>query len=113
MKIKSREDALLHCFDLWLWLALNPDKVCGSKQLWPGWEERGGYLDYCYRNCPCCEFAPTDCNRCPIKWSYTGSKDYMCEYSEYRKWRNSKTLEDRTKWALEIAILALEALNPK
>ncbi len=50
MRVKTKEDALLHCFDLWLWLALNPGMAKGH---WPGWD----YLEPCQSNCPCCEYA--------------------------------------------------------
>lgn len=116
MQVKTKEDALLHCFDLWLWLAMNPRK---GKREWPGWKAQGGYLQDCQYECPACEYVKRDWDfemdkscedDCIISWS-----DRWCEDSkaEFRLWKNPKnTAKDRTKWALEIAILALEALCP-
>ena len=103
MKVKTREDALLHCFDLWLWLAVTGS---ANKSEWPGWEFNGGYLDKCGFNCPACHYAE-DCNLCPIKWA-----DSVCYYygSEYSGWAEAETYRIRSKWALRIATLALEAL---
>jgi len=115
MKVETREDALLHCFDLWLWLAGNPNL---SKWGWPGWTKNGGYLKHCYMDCPCCELFYTEksCHECPLKWS-NGGRKYMCERSEYGHWRRAVMrvggVEGRKKWALEIAILALEGLSTK
>ncbi len=109
MKIETREDALLHCFDLWLWLTVNP---FSRKDRWVGWEDNGGYLEAIINDCPVCEYMEAIkedplCENCTIKW---GARHCTVRGSAYRAWRDSKTEEDRKKWALEIAILALEAL---
>ncbi len=112
MKIKTREDALLHCFDLWLWLAVTGN----DKGDWPGWKFRGGHLERCECLCPVCGYTKRDwskpkvysCeNSCLIKWNGRWCESITAEYS---RWSRSKTKKDRKKWALEIAILALEAL---
>jgi hypothetical protein len=110
MKVKTREDALLHCFDLWLWLALNPDKI---KVDCPIWKSNGGYLETLTgAHCPCCDYKCLIKNswcstHCPIKW-----KGGHCleNASEFMKYNDSTTFKARTKWALKIAELALDAL---
>lgn len=110
MKIETREDALLHCFDLWLWLAETGSR---DKEDWPGWERNFGYLEGCSYDCPCCGYTEGDCLKCPIVWSGVdgGYGGYPCcqEGAEFDKWANANE-EESKKWALEIAILALEAL---
>ena len=114
MKIKTREDALLHCFDLWLWLAVTGGR---SKSKWPGWKSNGGYLDMCELGCPVCEYShlyPRSCcgNReCIIAWnSVDGSCCNDDRATEYQKWGNALNSQTRTKWALKIAALTLDAL---
>ncbi len=104
MKIETREDALLHCFDLWLWLA-----VTGSpgKDRWPGWEKNGGHLESCLHDCPVCGHSRQICSHCIIKWKKAWCDD---EEAEYGKWTNAESKQERTKYALEIAALALDAL---
>jgi len=107
MKIETKEDALLHCFDLWLWLALNP---ASYKDDWPGWELNGGYLKSCRSLCPVCEYGLSGvrqyCNeKCLIKW--TGER---CVEGEFSEWSVAETPKARTKWALKIATLALNEL---
>jgi hypothetical protein len=109
MKVKTREDALLHCFDLWLWLALNPEK---RKENWPGWKFNGGYLEECSGDCPCCDYKVSIKNsscttHCPIKWT---DGHCLSSGSEYIEYIYAKTFKERTKWALKIAELALDAL---
>ncbi len=109
MKIETREDALLHTIDLWLWLAVTGNRFKGQ---WPGWEDRGGYLGDCLHDCPVCHFTAignfrTKCKKCPIKWSK--NKCWLFG-GEFKRWESGATIETRKKWALEIAILALEAL---
>jgi len=112
MKVETREDALLHCFDLWLWLACNPARK--FKEDWPGWEENGGYLEHCNCYCPCCHYVYNyvykrdfeQCqDLCPIKWS-----DIWCMTGEFGSYCTATTNKERTKWALKIAELALDAL---
>ena len=103
MEIETKRDALLHCFDLWLWLAVTG---AAHKMEWPGWKFNGGYLGNCENNCPCCGYA--SCSQCPIDiWAngYCESED-----SPFTNWFKSQTKTERSKWALEIAILALDAL---
>ncbi len=103
MKVETREDALLHCFDLWLWAAVTGSK---HKEDWPGLKKNGGYLEYCLHDCPACEYSES-CEHCIIKW-----KEECCVHagSEFSKWDNARTKQERTKWALRIAALALDAL---
>jgi len=107
MKIKTRKNALSQTFYLWIWCAVNPDK---SKTKCPIWKMNGGYLEHCKGCCPCCEYLEQLCLQsceidCPINWS--GS---WCFSGEYGKYQKAKTFKDRTKWALKIAELALDAL---
>ncbi len=111
MKVKTKTDALLHCFDLWLWLAVTG---ADHKSFWPGWEFNGGYLEECCHDCPVCDYGLVVsindlCNeKCIIKW-----KNNHCNEkrgAQFYNWDNAKTERARKKWALEIAILALEAL---
>jgi len=109
MKIKTREDALLHCFDLWLWLAVTGTLV---KADWPGWMENGGHLEPCQAHCPACDYTKRgdweDCtSSCPLKWTNGWCND---SDGEFCKWNHAQSKKDRKKWALEIAILALKAL---
>ena len=103
MKVETREDALLHCFDLWLWLAVTGGKL---KYLWPGWKAQGGYLEHCFAHCPTCEYTNV-CATCIINWN---GIDCNTDDGEFKKWGNAKTKQERTKWALKIAALALDAL---
>ena len=109
MKIKTKEDALLHCFDLWLWLAVTGND---RKFNWPGWEENGGYLEPCVSYCPVCEFSNIDsidsCKDCAVNWP---GGHCNVTFSPFYQWCGSEMEEKRSKWALEIAILALKALT--
>ena len=115
MKIETREDALLVCFDFWL-----NNAVTGTscKWKWRGWTAMGGDVEYCDHHCPCCEFIGSDgracgCRDCPIKWGHGKvTRSYRCVRSECGKWANAKNHKERSKWALAIAVLALEALCP-
>lgn len=86
---------------LWKWLAKNPDK---RKFNWPAFK----HLPYIDNACFACEQtsrpAPIarPCNECIISWSgnFCMSKD-----SEYYKWLNATSHEDRTKYANIIAEL--------
>ena len=109
MKIKTKNDSLLHCFDLWLWLAVTGDT---RKYEWPGWKENGGYLEKCSQHCPACAFSSPedlmDCSDCVVKWP-----DGHCNVKEspFYQWYGSQTKRTRSKYALEIVILVLEALT--
>jgi len=113
MKIKTREDALLHCIDLWLWLALHPEK---TKIHWPGWKFNGGYLQEYTALCPCCAYTHNigkDCTHCPIQWCKDKNKWFnpcLADDSPYRKWTLTRNFKNRTKLALKIVELAIEAL---
>jgi len=113
MKVKTEEDAVLHCFDLWLWIACNPEK---SKRRWPGWMSNGGYLEECMSYCPCCQYEEDNneedmpCeNVCPLTWTVNG---YWCgaDNSPYKKWHDSRTPLGKTMYALEICALAIDAM---
>ncbi len=113
MKIQTKEDALLTCFDLWIDLAASGSK---DKSSWVGWKRNGGDIDDCVDYCPCCEYSIIivkvkglidSCKKhCPIKWS-----DGHCEDSEFGDWLHAETPEESSKCALKIATLALEALT--
>ncbi|MBU1621761.1 MAG: hypothetical protein KKF27_20390 [Gammaproteobacteria bacterium] len=105
---KNATEALEACFDLWLSLAVSSSKDKEESLIW---EENGGWLAYCTAECPCCEYTKSknyNCNKCPIKW-----QGNYCENdnSPYRKWWLSETNLERTKYALEICILSLEAIK--
>ncbi|KKM94057.1 hypothetical protein LCGC14_1202170 [marine sediment metagenome] len=107
MKVETKTDALLHCFDLWLWMAVTGEK---DKDEWPGWKRNGWYLENCFADCPACEYMENkkiDCNKCIISWPKT-----ECDGAGglFRRWRWSETKKEKKQLALEIAILALEAL---
>ena len=113
MIVKTKEDALLHCFDLWLWMACNPERL---KEDWPGWIRNGGYLGRCMSHCPCCEYKENNndenmsCeNICPLTWTVGGD---WCgnDYSPYGKWNSTIRLSLKTKYALEICALAIDAM---
>ena len=152
---KTEEDALLSCFDLWIWLSAFPEE---EKEDWPGWEDNGGTLQACEHNCPVCEYTNVEyrstpnhirresnqmhrCQygrKCPINWTYNAEEiknnkeidklilsleaweeyhpDWCIECetygTRYYKWKwNHNDLEEKSKCALEIAILALDALD--
>lgn len=105
----SKRDALLHCFDLWMWLA-----VTGRyKAEWPEWEHNGGDVGCFDSNCPMCEYVEgrgLDCGGCPINW--TEEPEGICTEcdSPFEHWSNATSARERKKYALEIAVLALETL---
>lgn len=112
--------ALEICFDLWLWLACNPNVSYEeeAKEFWPYWKDMGGDVERCENDCPCCEyvsgfgmnpFSGTGlfCEKCPIDW--TVSVCYR-DGSPYAAWRDSEDTDDRSKYALEIASRALDSL---
>ena len=110
MKVETKEDALIHCFDLWLWCAVTGK----NKYDWPGWGFNGGYLNPCQFDCPCCEYVGYDgyeqnkvlCDECPISWGVA-----RCFYgSVFLEWECARTVANRKTAALKIATLAMEAL---
>ena len=104
MIAQTREEALLDCFDLWLWIAVTN----GHKFEWPGWKTNGGYLELCTSFCPACEFS-TECD-CIIKWGSCGGH-CNSSGSPFYYWHNGRpSKKDRKKYALQIATLALKAL---
>lgn len=110
MEKLSKRDALLDCFDLWVWLS-----VTGSKRKvgWPEWKSNGGSVKWCATNCPVCQYSyehDTRCNQCLIGWT-TGPGNHCTDSSSpYHKWAIAKTIARRKEYALEIAVLALKAL---
>jgi len=107
---KNETKALEACFDLWLWLALNPNMFKYEASIW---KRNGGWLTYCRADCPCCEYASNRivteyCPNCPIKWP--GSR-CQSDKSPFWKWEQTLSLSDRTKYALEICVLSLEAIE--
>jgi len=113
MIVETKEDAVLHCFDLWLWMACNPEE---PKHMWPGWLSNGGYLGCCMLECPCCEYQGNNddedfpCNViCPLTWTVGGEWCGDAD-SPYKKWINSKTSSEKTEYALEICALAIDAM---
>ncbi len=114
MKIKTKRDALLTCFDLWIWIAATGSTM---KSDWPEWAFNGGEIETCLHSCPCCEFArkvqKRECDHndppvCPVTWA-----NIYCEFggSEFGSWYRARSEEEREKCALAIAVLALEALT--
>jgi len=117
MEIETKEDALVACFGLWIDMSITGGSHKRSSSVW---EENGGWIERCLNNCPCCEFAKSQkkpeelhrCHYCPIKWG-GNRKRYMCEGvgAAFNKWyAYDGTKKDRTKWALKIATLSMEAL---
>lgn len=105
MKIKTASDALNHCFDLWLWLAWHP---YSSKCNWPGLISNGGYLEALWQYCPLCELYFQNCVRCKKLINVDLCTSQM---SPYNQWTRATLASSRSKAALEIAIIALEALG--
>ena len=105
MKVKTREDALLWCFSLWIDIAVNRWHTKDQSSIW-AWNDGG--VEECYADCPCCEYTNNNCSKCPISWP---NKSERCacegEGSPYLKWIDTRSLES----ALQIATLALEALT--
>lgn len=60
MKKLGKLTALWLCWELWDWLAKNPDK---KKSDWPEWEENGGKYN-AFDNCFACEFDNQNDNFC-------------------------------------------------
>jgi len=118
MKIETREDALLWCFTLWMDMARTGNSR--KSESWV-WKTKGGGLFKCEYDCPACQYVHINLGEpnyrecaavCPIKWS--SINNHCCSVnSEFMKWKYSTTKTDNKKWALEIAILALEALSTK
>lgn len=108
MKVETKEDALLHCFALWLWLAMNPGD---KKSEWPGWVFNGGDVEKCLFNCPCCEVYWQNCSNCPIAWNDDANDSFRCRCentdSPFFKWLDTGR---RSKYAMQIAVKAMEAL---
>ena len=107
MKIKTKEDALLHSFDLWLWLACHPKS---DKVGWPGWKHNGGYIDsWCL--CPICDYTSVrniSCMSCPVDWSHDNQPYMSCTdpRSIYKRWVASKSSEN----ALRICQAIIDAM---
>jgi len=93
------------------------------KYEWPGWAHNGGYLDFCSHSCPVCQYFIAHgvgrkiyvlCNQgkdCLIRWTATRR---FCETqpSPYAHWKKSYSIEsERTKYALEICALIIDALD--
>lgn len=94
-------DALRICAELWEWLEENPTE---EKSNWGGWKKYGDM----YGDCPCCEYTnrfAQSCDVCPLLFLWPN----LCQSdqnSPFRLWKNSKVLEDRTKYAGIIATAA-------
>ena len=109
MKVETKEDALIHCFDLWLWLSLHPNE---QKSDWPGWYWNGGYLSECNHNCPVCEYDLVVNNNgcepdCLISWT-SGGGGCCSDGSPYKEWSPGRS--NAKDLALDICTLALDAL---
>ena len=115
MKKYTKEEALQDCFDLWLDMAVTGANKKLSSKLW---KENGGWIEECVNDCPCCEFTKDiwgdeNCDKCPInKWDDDNTCYYNKDYNrEFRAWGNSNSKKERTKYALEIGILALDSME--
>ena len=97
----TKEEALTDCFDLWLSLAVSGD---AHKNLSHVWKINGGWMGNYEARCPCCEFGRC----CIIAWP---GGDCVREKGPFILWSRSKTPADRTKYALKICVLALDALR--
>ncbi len=89
----------------WQWLAENPTK---GKLDWPDAPTRRLYND-----CPLCQFANMDCDKCPLLWKWTAKEGGCCadEGSPYKEWYLGKLdLVVRVASALRIVALCDEAL---
>ena len=110
---KAMREALLDCFDLWIWEAATGSK---TKRAWPEWERNGGDVKEEYGFCPICGYMDlinpleSSCFKCILNWK---GGECTSSFSEYIKWCNSETEEERSKWALKISVLALERLMEK
>lgn len=108
MKVETKEDACLCGFDLWLELAVTGSN---NKSTFTGWRFNSGVVEECVHDCPCCEFVKVIkgmCCVCPIRWASTYCESFG---SEFDNWCKAKSTQEYSKWALEIAILHLEALT--
>lgn len=71
LKDKDLENALLDCFDLWVWQAGN---IKEGYWRWPGWEKNGGWASAAMNSCPLCEYVfktakfNEGCKMCPVDW---------------------------------------------
>lgn len=105
MKPLTRREALEKCYEVWKWLAQNPE---ASKE--DAFEELG--LDKMHNNCHCCEYSETHnmnhcLDNCIIKWPTLGC---CMPESPYRKWDNFASIRLSRAAAYNIANLAREAL---
>lgn len=107
--IKTKKEALERCFDVWLCAAVNPRL---SKGALPVWERNGGWLEECSGDCPCCAYDTEYCKMCPIKWTKHKTKR-LCDHpsSPFYKWNSANSIVEKTKYALEICVLAIEGLE--
>lgn len=109
---KDFENALIDCFDLWLWKAAN---VGAKSSDWPGWESNGGWVDDARNHCPICEYvlvkSNMHCDDCIIDWSPVSKctdDESLLDYAEGYKFSDNKLKSSRA--ALEIATRALDRL---
>ena len=107
-KLTKKRALELHA-ELWMWLALNPNK---QKQNWPRWKVNGGSIPHAAGHCFCCEydnqFASKACKKCPVIWG--NRKALSCFDSQFAEWDalsriDNKSLAKRTALAFEIAAL--------
>ncbi|KKM66285.1 hypothetical protein LCGC14_1482680 [marine sediment metagenome] len=105
MKIETRLDGALWCFDLWIWMAITGSS---NKYEFPHWDINGGELESTIVFCPVCDI-PGKCEDCVIKWD--GDKYIHCTNSNspYLKWSRAISDKEHSRLALKIAELALDA----
>lgn len=87
----TREEAIRLHRELWGWLAENPMK---QKTDYPKFKER--VTNYCYL----CEFAGSECAKCPVEWPKTRSASPChCMESYFGEWNDAKLPEERSRLA--------------
>ena len=104
-----RECCITNHRDMWHWLAGNPDK---EKADWPGWKYHNNDVfdkegsNYCFL-CGYASAIPNkdinECLNCPLGWGITD--ECVDDDSYYKKYRDSVTITDKTKYAEIIANL--------
>lgn len=119
MKKLTLKDAVDLHYELWTWLAANPEK---GKSDWPRWGEINSEYGDVMDNCFMCEFVaqemgdinpplrrPVFCKKCPLDWTNGGKHSTVC-YSDrglFFRWDTSK-LEDDMEAVSDIAYTIAE-----
>lgn len=95
--------------ELWTCIAKNPDVYTkeDDKYNWPGWEKYG----YMSCQCPLCQYRnekQSGCFDCLVNW---GGRFNVCYVKNvlFRKWRDARKPETRSKYAWGIVKLVKQA----